>query len=231
MIQFNLLPDVKLEYIKANRLKRVVTVVSALVASVALLVFVLLFLSVNVVQKHHMKSLNNQITSVSTKLKDLPNLNEVLTVQNGVNALPSLYAQDPAITRLPGYISQLTPASATISDLNLSFTANTISISGAAPDLTTVNQFVDILKLSKYQTSSSSPSENAFSDVILSSFSYSSTSGSIYTITASFDPTIFNASDNNVTLIVPNGITSHSTSTQNGVLFQQESSSNTTTGQ
>lgn len=43
MIQFNLLPDVKLEYIKANRAKHTVVVAASVTAAAALGIFILLF--------------------------------------------------------------------------------------------------------------------------------------------------------------------------------------------
>jgi hypothetical protein len=241
MIQFNLLPDVKLEYIKANRLKRAVTVISVIVAGAALTVFVLLYLSVDVVQKHHLNDLNNQITSLTNKLKNQPDLDQILTVQNAINVLPSLYTQNPVVTRLPGYLSELTPSSATIGDINIDFSsANTISITGSADSLLTINQFVDTLKLCSFQTSASSTPQNAFSDVLLTSYSLGTTvnstigtnSGPSYSITATFNPAIFSASYSNVTLNVPNINTSHTSSSQSA-LFQsvQTSTPNTDSGQ
>lgn len=240
MIQFNLLPDVKLEYIKANRLKRTVTVISIFAAAAGLLILILLFFAVDVVQKSHMNNLNNQISTLTTKLKNIPNLNQVLTVQKEVNAVPSLHAQKPVVTRLSGYISELTPSSATISDLNTNFGTNIVVVTGSANSLATVNQFVDTLKLSSYQTSTNVSPKNAFSNVILTSFNYASSTGATYTITASFDPTIFSGSYPTVTLNVPSGSSSnHSSSntTQSGTLFQPQpstptnSSTNSTTGQ
>ena len=51
MIQFNLLPDVKQEYLKAKRTKQLVVLVSIIASATALTVLLLLFISVNVVQK------------------------------------------------------------------------------------------------------------------------------------------------------------------------------------
>ena len=61
MIQFNLLPDVKLEYIKAKRTKRSVMLVSIIATGVALGISIMLFLTVSVLQKQHINNLNNDI--------------------------------------------------------------------------------------------------------------------------------------------------------------------------
>lgn len=58
MIQFNLLPDVKLAFIKARKLKRLVMVGAASVTSVSLAVVILLFIFVNVAQKKHLSDIS-----------------------------------------------------------------------------------------------------------------------------------------------------------------------------
>jgi Tfp pilus assembly protein PilN len=226
MIQFNLLPDVKLEYVKANRLKHSITVIAVLAASIALFIMIMLIVTIDVVQKAHMNSLNSQITSITSDLKNIPNLNQVLTVQSQVNALPALHAQKPVTTRLATFISDLTPSKATISQLNINFQTNVITITGSADSLATVNQFVDTLKLSSYQSSGSTTSKNAFSNVVLTSFGYTSQNGATYSITATFDPVIFSGSSNSVTLNVPSSNATHSNSSTsgNGTLFQSQGS-------
>jgi hypothetical protein len=95
MIQFNLLPDVKQQYIRAKRMKRTAIVVSFLVAASSVFVFVMLFLSVYVFQKKHIDNVNNDIQASVKTLKETPNLNKILTIQNQLNTLPSLHAQKP----------------------------------------------------------------------------------------------------------------------------------------
>src|SRR5689334_20407685 len=100
MIQFNLLPDVKLEYLKAQRLKQAVVSIAAIVAGVVLAVLVILFLVVDVFQKQHLKAVNNDIKTYTAKLQSIPDLNKILTVQNQLNSLPALHAQKPVTSRL-----------------------------------------------------------------------------------------------------------------------------------
>lgn len=52
MIQFNLLPDVKIAYIKAQRQKRIVIFASIVASAAATALFVLLFSYANLVQKN-----------------------------------------------------------------------------------------------------------------------------------------------------------------------------------
>jgi Tfp pilus assembly protein PilN len=226
MIQFNLLPDVKLTYIKTQRLKHTITIFASIGAATLLVIFVITYLITDVVQKNHIKSLNTQITTLTSQLQKTPNLKTVLTVQDAVNALPGLNASKPVTTRLSGYISSVTPAKATISSLTVNFTDNSIDITGQADSLATVNLFVDTLKQSTYQTATNGPTVNVFSDVILSSFSFTSSSGATYSITTDFAPAIFSQANNNITLSVPTTTSSHNGSS--GVLFQTQT--NTSTG-
>ena len=72
--------------------------------------------------------------------------------------------------RLFTYLTQLTPNTATISQLSLSFSADSISLTGQADSLATVDQFVDTLKFTTYSLGSSTQTSPAFSNVVLTSF-------------------------------------------------------------
>lgn len=116
-------------------------------------------------------------------------------------------------------MSQLTPTAATIAKLNVDYAANTMSVSGSADSLTTVNKFTDTLKFTTYTTASSSSSKAAFSDVVLSAFGRDS-KGATYTITMKFDPVIFQETSD-VSLTVPNIISTRSQVEQPSALFQK----------
>lgn len=51
MIEFNLLPAVKQEYIKVQRSKRMVITIALIVGAIAIAIFVVLFVNVNILQK------------------------------------------------------------------------------------------------------------------------------------------------------------------------------------
>jgi hypothetical protein len=218
MIEFNLLPDVKLEYLKARNTKRIVISVSTIIGAVCFGIFILLLLFVDVVQKARIHSLNTNIATKTAALTGNTNLNKILTIQNQLEALPGIQAQVPVNSRLFGYLNQLTPTSATISSLNLTYATSSVSITGAANSLATVNQFVDTLKFTTY-TLGSTKGTPAFTNVVLSSFSDGGSGSSQYTITFNFDPNLFNEADN-VTLVVPQITTTRSIIGQPGGLFK-----------
>lgn len=201
MVQFNLLPDVKLEYVKTQRTKHLLTLVSFVVSIASIALLLLSFVTVDVVQKKSLHDLNGDISKYSTQLKNIPDLDKILTVQNQLGTLTSLHDQKPVTSRLFGYISQVTPAQASLNKLTLDFTTNTLTLGGTAPALDVVSTYTDTLKATTYTTDASGAKTHAFSNVVLSSFGRDDT-GATFTITANFDPAIFNT-NNNVTLTVP----------------------------
>jgi hypothetical protein len=212
MVQFNLLPDVKLEYVKTQRTKRLLTLVSLFVSIGALAILFLSFVSVDVVQKKSLSDLNSDITKYSNQLKSVKDLDKILTVQNQLGTLTNLHDQKPVASRLFTYISQVTPAQASLNSLSIDFTSNQMTLGGSAPSLDVVSTYTDTLKATQYKIGDASSATHAFSSVVLSSFGRSD-KGATFTITLSFDPAIFNTS-NDVKLVVPQG-----TSTSQSSLF------------
>lgn len=101
MIQLNLLPDVKLELVKAQRLQRLLTVIS-LIASLAAIVVVVVLFSASQYQKKHITDLNNSIAKKTNQLNSDKQINKILTVQNQLKSLDQLHASKPAASRLFG---------------------------------------------------------------------------------------------------------------------------------
>jgi hypothetical protein len=197
MIQLNLLPDVKLEYIKAERQRRLVTSFSML-AGIFCVSLLILLLFANALQKKHLNDLSKDIASESSKLQNEPDISRILTVQNQLESLTSLHAAKPAAPRLFDYLNQVTPAQVAVSNFNTDLAQSTATITGTADTLRSVNQFVDTLKFTKYtiDDGSNNPTKAVpFSDVVLSSFGLStgseSTKPANYTITLTYDKTIF----------------------------------------
>lgn len=219
MIQFNLLPDVKQQFVKVSRTKRLVIAISILVSIVAIVLFILL-LTWDGLQKKNLDDINNDISTNKSQLLSTPNLSKILTIQNQLNSLPALYKQNPVVSQLFNYITQITPTSATISELDVNFTQNTLSISGDANNLGTVDMFADTLKFATF-TNVNQPGQTplAFSSVVLATYAVTNT-GATYTLTFNFNPALFNVSDQ-VTLTVPPEITTRSV-TQQPDLFKKD---------
>jgi predicted PurR-regulated permease PerM len=205
-----------MQYLKVRRTQRLVVSISMLLIAASIFIFILLIGTVDVFQKKTLSDLNSNITTYEHQLKNTPNLDKILTVQNQLQVLTNLHNNKPAATRLFGFLQQVTPSSVTISQFNIDYTQNTISITGNADTLDTVNSYTDTLKFTTFKKSDGSTG-NAFTSVVLAQFSRSS-SGATYTITATFDPEIFNSA-NNVNLTVPSIISTRSVVEQPTDLF------------
>lgn len=232
MIQFNLLPDVKIQFIKTRARKRLIMIVSILVSAVTFGVFVLLFLFVRVNQPKHMSDLNKDIKSETSKIQSTPDLDKILTIQNQLNSLPALHDKKVVSSSLVDYLTSLTPNQATISDVTLDFETNTMTIQGNVDGLATVNKFVDTLKFTDYKVNNEAgASGKAFKEVVLQSFSVSpagqtGAGGVSYQMNLGFDPAIFaqvkdvkEGSDKPVTLTVPKIISTRSETEKPANLF------------
>lgn len=203
MLQFNLLPDVKLEYVKTQRTKRLLTLLSLAVSAVGIGMLIIALITVDVVQKKSLSDENKDIARYSSQLKSIPNLDKILTVQNQLSTLTGLHNQKPVASRLFTYISQVTPSQASLNQLQVDFTQNTMTIGGSAPSLDVVSTYTDTLKATVYKIAGddSGTGTHAFSSVVLTNFGRSD-QGATFTITLNFDPAIFNTK-NDVSLTVP----------------------------
>lgn len=234
MIELNLLPDVKLEYIKAQRTKRLVISVSIVVASVSVLIMVLL-LVFDLSQKKYLSDLNRDISNETSTLQSKPNINTILTVQNQLRSLTSLHNQKPAASRLfSSYLNQLTPATVEINDFQIDFTKYTATITGTGDSLTTINQYIDTLKSTTFTIGKNKTSTKAFSDIVLTQFGLNSdvtdpNQAVSYTISLSFDNTIFNITDN-INLSVPSLVVTRSQVPQPNDLFSNAPSKSSNGG-
>lgn len=221
MIQFNLLPDVKLEYIKATRTKHLIMLTSLVLTAISVAIVVVLFIGVNVIQERHLNNLDGDIKDMTAKLQGEPDIDKILTIQNQLNSLNDLHDGKPAAERIGAYLEQVTPKEVSISEIKVDFTANTMTIDGGAKDLKTVNQFVDTLKFTDYEETlpedqgGGKVTDKAFSSVVMASFSLASsqqasnTQPASYQITLNFNPVIFDITKS-VKLVVPNQVTTRS---------------------
>ncbi len=219
MVQFNLLPDIKLEYIKARRMKRLVVGASLIITGLALAIFILLFLGVNVVQKRHLSNLDKDIASNIAALEAVPDINKVLTIQNQLNSLTALHIQKPASSRFIQYLTQTTPKNASITQADVDFTLGTITMSGTADSLKTVNKFADTLKFTTFTTDQNETAQPAFSQVVLTGFGVGDKAAT-YQFSFKFNPEIFD-NTKKVKLAVPDITSTRSETEKPSDLFQK----------
>jgi hypothetical protein len=112
---------------------------------------------------------------------------------------------------LYSYLDQATPANAVNSRTLADFTANSMSISGTADSLSTINVYIARLKATDYHLDGDSGGDKqAFTDVTLASFGRDAKTAS-YTITLNFDSAIFSEANDVSLVIAPEAKTSEGT--------------------
>ncbi len=189
-VQFNLLPDVKLDYMRTRRSRNLVIIISAVAVVISATILILLLITVEVVQKQQINSSKTSLSSADSQLSNISDLNKIVTVQNQLTTLVGLHQGENVTSRIFTYLQQLTPSKAHISRVNLDLTQNTIELAGSADTQQTVNTFVDTLKFTTYKVGSQDTPHSAFSSVVESNFSINTNDVS-YTIDMSFDPNLF----------------------------------------
>lgn len=238
MIQFNLLPSVKLEYVRAKRNKRLTMLVAGLIGSVSLAILLILFFSVQVVQKKYSGDLSRDIKSQSQKLQDIADFNKILTIQNQLNTLPSLHDPKPVTSLLYTYLKQFTPANVKMATAEVNFDEAKMDFTGESDSISLINKFADTLKFTNYTVTYKEEKDKkackylevsydqqtrvqvckAFTDVVLQSFGRDEKNAR-YSISMQFDPAIFGGIGNPTLSIPANKITTRSETEKPGDLF------------
>lgn len=208
MIQVNLLPDVKLEYLKAQRNKNLVLGLATIVTAALLAVTILLALHVYVNQAIHTAGLQADIDSLSKEYTEITGLDEILTIDGQLRALPGLHEGKPAVSRLPELLVIVVPKDIELAEIVANFDENILRIDGQGKSTKTVNTFADILKNTFYATADSEIPLNAFSGVTFD-IGIKGDEGVTFEAEMSFDPEIFNEI-HNVDFTIPSTVSTQS---------------------
>lgn len=189
MLQFNLLPDVKQEYIKAKRTKRIILVVSYVLSGASISFVILLFGAVNIQQKSHISNLTDDIASATAQINETENLDTILTTQSQIALLGDIHTTKPESSRIFSLMTFVSPSDITLRNLDLSIDTSTMIISGNSSNAASVNLLVDNIKATRFVTGDLQEPRQVFSSVITSI--NGSSDGTTFDITMQFDPEIF----------------------------------------
>lgn len=109
MIEINLIPDVKQELLKAQRLRATVVSVSIIVSIAAAALVTLLLVYVYVVQFGRNVYLDGQIEDKSSQLAKVEDLSRMVTIQNQLGKISSLNDQKSISSRLFDTLAAVIP--------------------------------------------------------------------------------------------------------------------------
>jgi len=135
MIEINLIPDVKQELIKAQRVRASVISVAVLAGIVATAIVVLLAVWVFGVQTARSVILDNTIQSESATLASVEDVNNTLTIQNQLSKLSEMHDSKTISSRIFDILTTINPSApnnVSITNLSLDMLASTITIEGQA---------------------------------------------------------------------------------------------------
>ena len=233
MIQLNLLPDVKIEFIKAKRLQRIVLFITIITSAAAITVFIILYILVDVTQKNHLASISQKIVTESNQISSNSDVNKIISIQerlSNTDGLPSLYSNRINAPVIFDYLNQVIAKGITIDNVTINYQTGALSFGGKADTLLDGNIFNQQLQRATYHLKSSTGSEiNLLQGVIMtgltSNVSVDTTKNSTssnkiaYSVTAIISPSLFKK-DVNPVINVPNQNVTPSTIDQPKIFTQ-----------
>ncbi len=189
MIQLNLLPDIKLEFLKAQRVKRLVILGAFMVTAGSIAIIIIMSFVVFVWDKKSINDLTGDIKKYSNDLGDVEALNKALTVQSQLSSLKTLHTQKPKLSRLKDILTVITPNDVSLTSLTLDSTNYTMTLSGQAASLERSNTMADTLKFAYYKLPNSNEKITPFTKVSVQSGFDGKVAGVKAVFT--YDPVIF----------------------------------------
>jgi Tfp pilus assembly protein PilN len=219
MIQLNLLPDIKKEFINAQKTRALVMSASIVVTLVAVGLSVLFFVYVTFLQQLQITLATNDIKSKEQQLSNVQDLSKYLTIQNQLAALPDLHAGKGVYSRLLNFLPVLSPNSPSnisLTRLQLAGADEQITFTGMTGSFESLNVFVDTLQNAQatYKDSDSQQqTTKMFKSVIVQNSAIDKSngkSGVVFTVLAGYVDAVFDAHNTDMTASVPNIKTSQS---------------------
>jgi hypothetical protein len=136
VIEINLIPDVKRELLKAQRMRSVVISISVLVGIIAIGVVVTLGIIVFAVQTIASGVIDGNITSEHNKLKNRSDTVQILTIQQQLGEISGLKNNKYLVSRIVGAVDVIRTSASSppirLSKLGFSRESNTVTVEGQA---------------------------------------------------------------------------------------------------
>ncbi len=219
MIQLNLLPDIKKEYINAQKTRALVMSTSIVVTLVAVGLSVLLFVYVTFLQQLQITLATNDIKSKEQQLNGVQDLSKYLTIQNQLAALPDLHANKGVYSRLLSFLPVLNPNSpnnVALSRLQLASNDKSVVFTGTTASFESLNVFVDTLRNAQVTYKDSSGQQETskmFETVFVQNSAIDKSNGKSnvsFTVQVTYVDAVFDAHNTEPAASVPNIKTSQS---------------------
>lgn len=135
MIEINLIPDVKQELLRAQRVRTTVISIAVVVGLVAVGIVVLLALWVYVGQTARGWLVDKTIKEKSQTLSQVPDINNTLTIQNQLSKLSAMHADKKIDSRIFDVLQTVNPAAPNdvrVTSLKIDASTTTVTVQGQA---------------------------------------------------------------------------------------------------
>jgi hypothetical protein len=144
MIEINLVPDVKQELIKAQRVRSTVISVSIAIGVIVIAIVTLLIIYIFGAQALRSSLADQTIHDESAKLTQVKDLSKTLTIQNQLTKISSINSQKQIDSRLFDMLHAIVPPAPNtvlISTLSLDSTTSTLSMDAQTNDYSSAEVF------------------------------------------------------------------------------------------
>jgi hypothetical protein len=213
MIEINLVPDVKQELIKAQRVRASVISVAILIGIIAVGIVVALALWVFLVQTARGVLSDNTIKSESQKLSSVEDVSNTLTIQNQLSKLSDMHNQKNIDSRIFDVLATINPPdpnNIAITNLSLDSETSTVKIEAQAvngyPALDVFKKTIDATKL-KFEQDGETQSVPLASGMSDSDRSYGENAAGAkvlrFTLTFTYPEQLFSRTAQNATIVAP----------------------------
>lgn len=211
MIEINLVPDVKQELIKAQRVRSTVVSSAIFVAVIAVGLVTLLAIYVYAVQTVRGVVADDSIKKASAQLSNVEDLSKTLTIQNQLTKISALHDQSKIDSRIFDVLTAIippTPNDVQVSNLTIDASTNTITIEGqAANSYAAVEVFRKTIEGAQVKFINTSDEEEVItmaSNVSTGDTSYGEDSSGAkvlrFTISFTYDESLFSPLSKNATV-------------------------------
>lgn len=214
MIQLNLLPDVKKEYLRAQSARRKTIAVSILITVIAIGLTVVFAIYVYAIQNVIIFAQTQDIKNKAAELSRVKDIDKYLTIQNQLKQLSGLHGNKNNFSRLLTFLPRLNPAppqNITLSNLEVLAETTTITFKGRVSDYGSLTTFKDTLVNAELSYRAPDAPENTtgklFKEVKIESAVYEKTAASAgvnFSVIATYDPALFKQENVDVGVTVPN---------------------------
>lgn len=213
MIEINLVPDVKQELIKAQRVRSTVVAFSIAIGLISMAIVAMLAVYVFTVQAVRSTIADNSIKSGSDQLSSVEDLSKTLTIQNQLTKISALNSDkkiDSRIFDLLNAIIPPAPNNVQISDMAVDSDLETITINGqAANSYAAVEVFkktVEGAQVKYTDDNGDSQSVLLATNISTSNTSYGEDSSGAkvlrFTLSFTYAPELFSPSSKNVSVVI-----------------------------